>query len=515
MSRSPVTVRMYRGFLGDCFLISTGRKGSESHVLIDFGILQGTTGAPATMRKVAENIWKRTRGRLDLVIVTHEHFDHIAGFKFAPGWFFDVEESAEEAAFRNGRRIAIGALWLAWTEDPDDAMGTRLQERFAAGHQKLAALRLALDAPEPQAGQPIGLPAFEGPMDDPAALAAGKKPRNSREIYERLKAAAGSIDYLSPGHVLDTPGVAPLRAHVLGPPRDEKLLFKALPSSGEARETYLGLDASGGDDERARARSPFSDRYRWRTLEQLQPSAPRDYSASEVFIREQYIASMAPCRFAGRDDVPRGHECARDFQCGRWQDYRQIGNVMAPVENALAIRMDSNTNNSSLVIAFALPDGTTMLFAADAQVGNWLSWEKVDYADRETGVKVEVNTAQLLARARLYKVGHHGSHNATLKGQGLELMTHPDLVVMIPTDEAFALKQGSKGWLMPNPETYKGLIRHARGRILRGDATVAETRARLERLLLSDAELSDVVLADFDAGAVTETSLYCDYRIAR
>ncbi|MGF7147206.1 hypothetical protein FHS96_000815 [Sphingomonas zeicaulis] len=511
---APVTVRMYRGFLGDCFLITAGQAGSESHILIDFGILQGTSGAPTRMREVASDIWQRTGGKLDLLVVTHEHFDHIAGFKFASGWFFDVIEAPDEAAFRNGRKIEIGELWLGWTEDPDDSMGVSLQERFAAGHQKLAALRIALDVPTPVAGDVFGLPAFEGVDEDPAALAAGKKPRNSREIYAQLKAVAGGITYLSPGHVLDTPGNNGLRAHVLGPPRDEKLLFKALPSSGEAKETYLGIDASGGDNARAQARSPFSDRYRWRTLEQLSPATPRDLSPAETFLREHYVDAITPCRFAGRT-APAGHACAQDFLCGRWQGYRQIGNVMAPVENALAIRMDSNTNNSSLVIAFALPDGTTMLFAADAQVGNWLSWEKVDYADHKTRAKLDITTAQLLARARLYKVGHHGSHNATLKGQGLELMTHPELVVLIPTDEAFALQQGSKGWLMPNPETYKGLIRQSRGRILRSDLKVPEVRARLEGLLESDDDLADVDLADFEAGAVTETDLYCDFHIVR
>ena len=44
----------------------------------------------------------------------------------------------------------------------------------------------------------------------------------------------------------------------------------------------------------------------------------------------------------------------------------------------------------------------------------------------------------LLARTVLYKVGHHGSHNATLRAQGLELMTSAELTAMIPVDEEWA-----------------------------------------------------------------------------
>jgi hypothetical protein len=44
--------------------------------------------------------------------------------------------------------------------------------------------------------------------------------------------------------------------------------------------------------------------------------------------------------------------------------------------------------------------------------------------------------SDLLKNTVLYKVSHHGSHNATVKAKGLELMTHPELVSMIPEKEA-------------------------------------------------------------------------------
>src|SRR5260370_18106955 len=84
----------------------------------------------------------------------------------------------------------------------------------------------------------------------------------------------------------------------------------------------------------------------------------------------------------------------------------------------LALQLDSLTNNTSLVVAIELPDGDVLLFAADAQVGNWLSWQNLTWT---VGSKT-VTGPDLLPRAILYKVGHPGSPNATLKERGLEQM---------------------------------------------------------------------------------------------
>ena len=74
---------------------------------------------------------------------------------------------------------------------------------------------------------------------------------------------------------------------------------------------------------------------------------------------------------------------------------------------------------------------------------------------------------RLLARTVLYKVGHHGSHNATLREHGLELMSNPELVAMIPVDERFA--NDKKHWAMPFPGLYQRLEAKTKGRLLRAD----------------------------------------------
>jgi hypothetical protein len=73
----------------------------------------------------------------------------------------------------------------------------------------------------------------------------------------------------------------------------------------------------------------------------------------------------------------------------------------------------------------------------------------------------------------LYKVGHHGSHNATLQARdkqpcGVKLMTSKDLVALIPVDEYVARKKAGYGD-MPKPEIIADLIEMTQGRVARND----------------------------------------------
>jgi glyoxylase-like metal-dependent hydrolase (beta-lactamase superfamily II) len=78
-----VRVRMYRHGLGDCFLLTFPRKEQDPfHMLIDFGALNRDS---KHMLKFAEEIEQATRtasgrSRLDLIVATHEHKDHLSGF---------------------------------------------------------------------------------------------------------------------------------------------------------------------------------------------------------------------------------------------------------------------------------------------------------------------------------------------------------------------------------------------------------------------------------------------------
>jgi hypothetical protein len=119
--------------------------------------------------------------------------------------------------------------------------------------------------------------------------------------------------------------------------------------------------------------------------------------------------------------------------------------------------------------------GRVLLFPGDAQVGNWESWHDGDWTEENGLDKGKKITARdLLSRTVLYKVGHHGSHNATLREKGLEMMTSPELVAMIPVDEKWALARKPKPWKMPFEPLYSDLKVRTKGRILRIDNGLVE-----------------------------------------
>jgi hypothetical protein len=72
----------------------------------------------------------------------------------------------------------------------------------------------------------------------------------------------------------------------------------------------------------------------------------------------------------------------------------------------------------------------------------------------------------LLARTIFYKVGHHGSHNATLKQDGLESMTNLHIAA-IPVNHAMAVR---KQWgNIPLPQLVAALTAKTGGKVVRID----------------------------------------------
>jgi hypothetical protein len=84
----------------------------------------------------------------------------------------------------------------------------------------------------------------------------------------------------------------------------------------------------------------------------------------------------------------------------------QIDKMRAEEMLAIVRILDGVLNNTSLILLFQVGE-TALLFPGDAQLENWR------YALREAEDAAEIR--ERLARARFYKVGHHGSLNATPK----------------------------------------------------------------------------------------------------
>src|SRR5262245_21238024 len=100
-------VRMYRHGLGDCFLVTFPRQDrAPFHMLIDCGVLARDA---AHMKRFVEHIrdtvldGQNGKARLDVVVATHEHKDHLSGFNQA------------RALFSND--FDFGSVWLSWAEN--------------------------------------------------------------------------------------------------------------------------------------------------------------------------------------------------------------------------------------------------------------------------------------------------------------------------------------------------------------------------------------------------------------
>lgn len=486
-----VRVRMYRQGLGDCFLLTfTPTAGGATdepapvHVLVDCGVDWNTTDGTAKIRAVAEDVLAEVGPGLDLLVVTHEHWDHVSGFERARETF---------------ERLAPEAVWLAWTEDPDDPFAKTLEAETAVAVDAVAyAAKLLVDNRAAAAAERESLAAlgeasarvltFLG-VDALGAAAFSKTSDSAMDFVSSLK---HDDDYCLPG---GTPrrleGLPGVRFYVLGPPKDERLLQKMDPASAdpetyeigagfdERRSFYAGLEALGAGEAPALLGENAARRlrdYPFAVNRRLEPDSER--------VRELFAAGYLA-------------------QAEAW---RRIDHDWLRGVSDLALQLDNAINNTSLVLAVELvASGRVLLLAADAQIGNWLSWHDLEFTvDEPDGAPRTVTTAELLERTVLYKVGHHGSHNATLRQQGLELMTSPELVAMVPVDEEYA--HDRKHWSMPHPPLYQRLLERTQGRVL-----------RVDRAWPSDADPRPETLSEerwraFKA-AVTVTDLYLDYTL--
>ena len=418
-------------------------------MLIDCGVLTGTEDAAKAMQAVVSDIVQTTRERLDVLVVTHEHWDHVSGFLQAEEQF---------------KKLSIGEVWLAWTEDPRCELANQLREKKRKAQKTVGAARERLESTGA-----VGAFAATETLDSLGlffgAFSASGRPTTAGAMKWAREGTGAPVEYLSPGDLpRAVPGAEGVRVYVLGPPQDRKLLKRSDPSkrapevyhlAGGLEPSFLAALAGPGEFDTGRPFDPSFEK-------------PVDEAKKEEFFREFYYSA---------------------------EEWRQIELDWLGMAELLALRLDSDTNNTSLALAIELVDsGRVLLFPGDAQVGNWLSWEPLTWTLDEPGGERTVDTRDLLERTVLYKVGHHGSHNATLREQGLELMQSPDLAAMIPVYEDQARRQGKKGWAMPFAPLLEALQAKALGRILRAD----------------QAPPADLPFP----GAVKATDLYIDYTIS-
>jgi hypothetical protein len=423
-------VRMYRHGSGDCFLLSFPRRDAAPfQLLIDCGALARDTAKMTELVEeirdtlISENPGDKGKARLDVVVGTHEHKDHLSGFNQARDVF--------------SNEFDFGEVWLAWTEDlsQKEIRDIKTARREAGKKLKAAVSALALDGAPAAIADAAALLQFSADDDsvDSKTVAAALE-------YLKLRGRQPGIAlrFLKPGaKPLTLKGVDGVKVFVLGPPLDPILLKSSEVTEAMKQDgTIYNMSPAGLAGVDALAAAAAAD------------------SASANF-----RPFSLPVTNVDMENAPRYNE----------EPWRRIDHDWMGALGQVALDLDNDTNNSSLVLAFEFEEtGEVLLFAADAQVGNWLSWRNLTFRDGER----RVPAMELLSRTVFYKVGHHCSHNATLRKGGLESMHDERLVAFIPLDIETASKQGAKehgGWDMPAAPLFKALKQKTAGTVVISD----------------------------------------------
>lgn len=393
-------IRMYRVGFGDFFLVSVPTAAdSFAHILVDCGVHAHDLGV---MGEAVAQLKKDTGGKLALVIMTHRHADHISGF------------GSEREVFET---FTVERVWMSWFEDPKDGKAARIQAGIAATAVRLQAALAARAGPADaqylrMAGNALG-----------AAASGNAAALEMLHSFRTPDGKATPVDYYTAGDKPTLPASlagAGLEAEIVGPPKDLALVAKM----DNAAHQYLaeGEDPDAPVRAGGRDREPFHCAYRVEVPDYAWPGK-RTSLFPDRQVRDN-VAAMQPDLLA-----------------------------------AAAGKADNALNNQSLVVLFTFRS-KTMLFAGDAQWGNWANFLFGGAIGTRGHAELTPRSKQILGKLDFYKVGHHGSRNAT------------------PIDFVEAMKKGCVAMCSTDPGAYNevpreplmdALLKQTEGKLARSD----------------------------------------------
>lgn len=362
--KENIRVRMYRVGFGDFFLMTVPGKNGPAHILIDCGVHAGNIHS---MEDCVQDMKKTTGGRLALVILTHYHADHMSGFATNYDDFAGLD---------------VGAVWITNRLDPDNKPASRFMAQLTSVAQQLQ-MQLAAR------GDPA---AEEAKLKVENALGVAMEGSGGGSNAKALRLLQSGFKNKPPVYYYqggDTP-VLPdelkgmITAELLGPsPKDSDGEFAA---SDNKKEQYLAVVGESGlpDDSRVQ---PF-DTKKW-------PAIAGDYPARTF---DEFDSGL----------LERARKPKRDGT-SKLEDI--LAKMQPDALAAAADKLDGTLNNQSLVVLFTC-NGRKLLFVGDAQWGNWASWL---YGRAVSGSDpgISARAKDILGSIDFYKVGHHGSTNAT------------------------------------------------------------------------------------------------------
>jgi beta-lactamase superfamily II metal-dependent hydrolase len=329
------TIRMYNVGFGDAFLVSLPSEDRLRRILFDCGSIEAAEGMKMSniVARIIEDVADPDGvPRIDVVVATHRHKDHVSGFG-DPLW--DTVEVKE--------------VWMPWTEDPNDAEARRIRDTQSR-------LALSLDA---------------------ALTAMAAAPDDGREGLNRYRDIVANALMLSNDRAMKT-----LHSGFIGNPKR-----RFLPAKSAVKRT-LETDVLPGIKVHVLGPSRSRD-----VIRDMEPPKGKSFLRLHGALNGQNGMLPAPFPVEFRADHYTGGGSPQT-------DEEEIQYAGSLTDLAVAVALDKAVNGTSLMLMLEL-SGTFLLFPGDAQWGTW----KAAMEDPEW--------KEMLGKVSFYKIGHHGSHNAT------------------------------------------------------------------------------------------------------
>jgi ribonuclease BN (tRNA processing enzyme) len=362
MSAQPIqaTIFAYQVGFGDCFLVRfTYEDDSRRHMLIDFGTTDRNL-VKMHMPKIAADIRDKCMepggGRLDVVVATHRHADHISGFATAD----DGTGTGTGDIIASLKPRVVIQPWTEAPEAPTDWEGPEGETAHEAFTRRVSSLN-----------------AMEKTAEAALEFLATKPKGASAKLAAELR-FIGEDNLSNVSAVKNLQAMAPRRLFVFHGCDTE--LSEELPGIGV---TVLGPPTLKQTDSIKKQRSKDPDEFWQLAPKRLTDAIPREKarrSKSTLFPTAKLIPGT------------------RLFLEQRWLAKR-LDECNAEMVLSLVRALDDQMNNTSVILLFDA-GSKRLLFPGDAQIENWR------YA-------LQSPLASLLDSVDLYKVGHHGSRNAT------------------------------------------------------------------------------------------------------
>jgi len=467
-----VSIRMYCVGTGDCLIVKFSNKKEKFLMMIDCG---SCVGGPKEFLPYVENLAElvKKEGGLDLLIITHEHQDHVNGFQKCRAIFEDPDFKIAEA-------------WFAWTEHPSDP-NDRVADLQAKRKKMRMGFAKSLKSLKDNTDKIIN--SFEGDYSQPKVQKChdaflnglltlaeinleenfgitGESLPGMKAIKEILKKKKTKIQYVNPGEIRTLESAKGLKFYILGPPYSQDSIFKEGKQGKDVYKKYLAMNQS---DMAADLFNAIPDDSTDETDEKRLPFESR-YLANNDAVKQINELTTVSKRFT-RDD--EGNLSKVDYATSVTSmvaQYRNSQNAWRKIDydwlgtaGALALRLNSHINNTSLAMAVEFEKtGAVVLLPGDAEFGSWESWHLIKKWKKK-GKNERPLIEDLLGRTIFYKVAHHLSYNGTALEKGIKMMPENGIAAMVTLDR----KRISSKWksTMPNTELLKELIKRSDGKV--------------------------------------------------